>query len=809
LLLTAPVALSAAVLDSESNETELEAALELLDGGRRFEGLEKLQALIRHYPEFANAYFYLGLFYTNIEQYDIAVGYLEQALKLDDEVGAYHNQLGIVLAADYKYREAAIQFRLALERVGKPQRAEVWENLAEMHVRLAEHDQAISALEQALDLDPHASNARAKLGRLLLEQNRIDEALVQLAEAAEGSTSSDVYLSLGVAHIRKGDPELALPSLQRAASLSPSSTRAAYALAQALRQLGENEAATLELRRYHTLQQQSEADETMARRLTSAISTASELLEKRNYADAETILRQTLATHPDHPVILHVLGFAQLRQDQAAAAVETLRHSAEQEPLNADTHFYLGYAYFLDNELEAAQAATERAILIYEWEPRYHVQLAYIQIEREFFEAATQSLHRALTLDPRSFAARLALGSLDLRADRLGDAEAHLRATIALNETSADAHRLLGLALWRQRRFPEAIEQYEAHVRLAPQDEYAHRLLIDALVDLDESAYAEAAIRRWQAAIPGSRPAAYNLGDLLYRKGKHHDAVDTMLAALSLEGDEPPEGAIYARLGQIYSGLNRIDEAVAAYRRAQSLSPKSVASHGALGNLYLLRNQNDQALEQFSTVLELDPDNAHGHERLAQTNLRLGRHQLAVDHAQAALRLDGDMNEARYTLAQALRRLGRNEEAREIIEEFRQHEATAQLRQHRERERAALVQEAMSEIEQGSYDPAVRLLQDAVRFDPQKGFPYVRLGLAQSLAGRHDEAVRSLQKALEIEPDAAQLYQLLSDEYRYLGNINESDRLREAYLRGLEQKAGASRANDEPASSAASSEIEQ
>ncbi len=136
-----------------------------------------------------------------------------------------------------------------------------------------------------------------------------------------------------------------------------------------------------------------------------------------------------------------------------------------------------------------------------------------------------------------------------------------------------------------------------------------------------------------------------------------------------------------------------------------------------------------------------------------------------------------------------------------MIEEFQRQQAARQSLEHRARERTALVQEAMSEIEQGDYEPAVSLLQEAVRFDPQKGFPYVRLGLAQSLAGRHDEAVNSLQQALELEPDVPDLYRLLSDEYRYLGDAEESDRLREEYLRSTERQAGIVEAGPTEASS--------
>ena len=293
-----------------------------------------------------------------------------------------------------------------------------------------------------------------------------------------------------------------------------------------------------------------------------------------------------------------------------------------------------------------------------------------------------------------------------------------------------------------------------------------------------------------QSTIPESRLAAYYLADLLHSTGRYEDAASEFKAALELEGDDPADDVINVRLGQIYSSLNRVDEAIESYLRAQAINPAATASYGALGNLYLMRNMNEAAAAQFTNVVERDPQHAQGHASLAHAYLRLGRYSEVVDAAQAALQLDNSLNEARYTMAQALRRLGRNAEAREAIEVFQQQQATQQSLEHRSRERTALVQEAMSDIEQGDYEPAVDLLQDAVRFDPQKGYPYVRLGLAQSLAGKHEQAVRSLERALELEPGAVDLYRLLADEYRYLGDNEMSTKLRTQYLRSVERQAG-------------------
>jgi tetratricopeptide (TPR) repeat protein len=783
------------VADTPSERTDtasaaqLEKAVQSLNAGNPLEALDALLNIVRHDPSYDKAYFYLALLYTHIGQPDVAERYAGRAIKLQPAVGAYYNELGAALAAQQKYRDAIEQFRRALERVPRRQQAAVWENIGEMRMRLGQPDEAIDAYYQTLSFNPEDESALAVLAELLLQQNRVEESLeLVLAASADGTASPSVYLTLGLAQMRMEDLVAASQSLRHAASLAPENKQVAYSLAQVLRRQGRSEDAASELARYQELQKQTEANEARARRLRSSVSTAGELLSEGRLGDAEETLQQILAIEPDYPAALHLLGFVQLKSDRLKDATSTLERAVGLDPVNAETSFYLGYAKLLAGDLEAAQAATETAILIYEWDARYHAQLGFLESELAHYGPAREAFNRALGHDPESLAARLGLGSVNLQTNRLDEAELNLRAAVALAEDNADARRLLGLTLWQQHRFAEAVEQYEINVQLVPDSESSNRILVDALATLKELAIAETAIRRWQQASPGSRVAGYYLADLMYSTGRYQDALREFTATLELGGDAPPDDMVYIRLGQVYSGLNQIDDAIEAYRRALAIEPNSTASYGALGNLYLMRNLNEEALEQFVAIVELEPRHAQAHANLAQTYLRLGQYRHAVASAEAALQIDSEMNEARYSLAQALRRVGRDDEAREAIEQFQQRETELQSLEHRARERGALVQEAMSEIERGEFEPAINLLQEAVRFDPQRGYPYMRLGLAQSLAGRHEEAVRSLEQALELEPDVANLYRLLSEEYRYLGDTDESNRLRAEYQRALESQ---------------------
>jgi serine/threonine protein kinase/Tfp pilus assembly protein PilF len=76
--------------------------------------------------------------------------------------------------------------------------------------------------------------------------------------------------------------------------------------------------------------------------------------------------------------------------------------------------------------------------------------------------------------------------------------------------------------------------------------------------------------------------------------------------------------------------MRRLDEAVAASRRALELDPLSPFLQWRLGLRYYLMRQYDRALDQFRHALDIDPRYVVAHVSLAQTYNRTGRFEEAV-----------------------------------------------------------------------------------------------------------------------------------------------------------------------------------
>ncbi len=110
----------------------------------------------------------------------------------------------------------------------------------------------------------------------------------------------------------------------------------------------------------------------------------------------------------------------------------------------------------------------------------------------------------------------------------------------------------------------------------------------------------------------------------------------------------------------------RRDEAIALFRKALELNPKSADTRGALGAL-LVREPGhaEEAIALFEEAIRIRPSYAEAHNALANELAALpGRLPEAVEHYQTALRLRPDFALAEANLAMALAQIpGRESEA--------------------------------------------------------------------------------------------------------------------------------------------------
>ena len=260
--------------------------------------------------------------------------------------------------------------------------------------------------------------------------------------------------------------------------------------------------------------------------------------------------------------------------------------------------------------------------------------------------------------------------------------------------------------------------------------------------------------------------------------------------------------AAYYGLGLAYTGLEKFEDAIAAYQRAIASAPDWAYTHAALGSAYANTHRYAEALDAYKVAVALDSDDEMIHHQIGNVYSKRGEHTAATRHQLRAIAIapqfaaahyqlgllyahkkrwtdaisayrtayqnDPALIEALYNLAQAYLRTGDAAAAREQMALFQERKATLtplhQLRGALQRTQGAteraqvLVNIGRFYLKDGHYEKAVSEYQKALGMDPQSVAAYNGIGVAYTMLEKYDEAVTAQQKALELQPDFAKAH---------------------------------------------------
>ena len=171
----------------------------------------------------------------------------------------------------------------------------------------------------------------------------------------------------------------------------------------------------------------------------------------------------------------------------------------------------------------------------------------------------------------------------------------------------ADFHYRLGIDALHKRLLPKAFEELILSDKIAPGNPET----------LDAIAFAwrvrgdtEQSKRYYEKALDHDAGAATrnNYGSLLIQMGEYREAIEQLEIAL----EDPryrSQALAFVNMGDAYSGLGKLEEAVSAYRKAKLLSPNW--SHPQLREaaVYAQFNRPHYAQALYETILRKEPNN--------------------------------------------------------------------------------------------------------------------------------------------------------------------------------------------------------
>jgi serine/threonine-protein kinase len=108
-------------------------------------------------------------------------------------------------------------------------------------------------------------------------------------------------------------------------------------------------------------------------------------------------------------------------------------------------------------------------------------------------------------------------------------------------------------------------------------------------------------------------------------------------------------------LGNALHATGQVDEAIACYRKAIELAPKSAMAHNNLGSALGRKGQRDEAIACFRKEIELDPKLAKARYNLGRAVFSNGQVDEAIASYRKAIELDPKYALAQTQLAKAQR----------------------------------------------------------------------------------------------------------------------------------------------------------
>ncbi|MDZ4716846.1 MAG: tetratricopeptide repeat protein [Roseiflexaceae bacterium] len=311
------------------------------------------------------------------------------------------------------------------------------------------------------------------------------------------------------------------------------------------------------------------------------------------------------------------------------------------QPGDADLLLLLGQDLLARGDLEQAVARFNAADSLSPNRPEPLYGLALVQLadqkvdEQQRRNDARTQLNRSLERDPAFYPARIQLATI---AEVEGDwATALLQRRQLVDEQPSDATRL-ALAQTLHRSGSSGFAEAEALLLpIANANNIAGLVELSQLYrDYGNSAAQQEVLERAQRLAPRNVAVAYDLGELLRKRGERVEAEHQYQTALSTDRTHIPSLLAIAGLYD-----DRPEQAADFYRRALDAGANDVPTLKRIGERMLTAKQYDLALLAFERAVKNSPQDAEAQHGVARANLRLGRLEGAQSAAQQALDLRG------------------------------------------------------------------------------------------------------------------------------------------------------------------------
>jgi Flp pilus assembly protein TadD len=290
--------------------------------------------------------------------------------------------------------------------------------------------------------------------------------------------------------------------------------------------------------------------------LDPVLTQANAFLQQGKPSDAEPLLRDYLAHHPNSADAHFLLGSALFREIQESASIGSSPTGAKEEKAKASlAEFTAGAKYGKPSASDLKIVSLDYILLgdypdadkwltkMLEWTPSDSEGWYYLgrtKYNENRFDEAVHAFQQCLKLDPQNVKAEDNLGLAYAGLNRIGDAIAAYHTAIEWQKDAPTKNPgpFIDLAdlLLDQNRSGEAVSYLSEAIQIAPQDSKAHELLGKAHARLNELPQAQAELEKAAELAPQNANLPCMLGPIYRKRGLTEKATLALDRCASLNG---------------------------------------------------------------------------------------------------------------------------------------------------------------------------------------------------------------------------------------------------------------------------------
>ena len=636
---------------------------------------------------------------------------------------------------------AAIEFKNALQK--NPESGEARALLGRALLQGGDAAAALIALDKAQDSDVAESLVLPEIARAHLAMGDSAKVISRFAakSLAEASALADLKTSLAAAYAAQGDMDSARIAADAALKAQAGYGPAVIMMARLDLAGGDMEAA---LRQLDALLAREPGDE--AGGLLKA-----EILQrgKNDPESALLVLRQAQAARPSSVAAQAAVVDLLNRQGKLEAAKAELAQLNKLGPNHPDTLLLQAQLAFANKDFTTCLELTERLLAKRPNHPRLLQLAGAAQLSLGRTTLAEGLLARAYKVQPSPSTVQLLAqsylqsGQADKAAEVLGPLSDNPKADATTLKLAAGAYLQAG-------DFKRSEATFQRALKVAPGDAAARVSLAAAQIARGDSGLA---VMQLEAIANEDRGTQADLALFRARLGQR-DWKGAQQAVDGLEKKRPAAALPHFLRGSVFELQGNKLAAAASFEKALLKQPLFFPAVARLAAMEFDAGKTAEARKRFQDLIKLDPKHMAARLALAELDTQIGTPEaLITAQLHEATKADPSKARPHLILIERLLANGNSQEALAAAQD-----ATAALPNHLGIMNALGRALAVS----GDRERAVVVFKKLTGLQPKDPAPFVRLAEAYVAANDRNSAARALKQALELDPELVEAHRAMA-----------------------------------------------